>query len=406
MRFLYYDIKRMFQSKRTLALCILAPIVVMIIFSTVITPLIFKFYETNKFTIAIYNEDGTEFSKEFINYMVNSKSLKDLVEPFSVPSKEMGKKLLKSGKVLVFVHVPRDTYNNITQSKPTKIHVHGMDAHVFEASLISITLESALDWVGKGENVLGVSTDFILDKGASAEEANAFYGRMVDLGLDYAMDRRAILAKEGTVTPIDEYLPIQYYLSAIFALFAGIAILPLVRFTSNDLNSSVLQRSFVGQRGIAYFIGARILSGALFITLILTMVFPAGIITSAINDIFSANYPSLVIGIFTTAISLSSLALLLASLIKRKESAMWVAFWIIILLAAIGGCFVPYNYLPKLARDIGMFSPLRGSKRIILCGLFAFNKKVLVQELTMLISLTIAFTSLSYILIKRKRWDV
>ena len=56
MRFMTYDLKRMFSGKALVLMCLLSPIIVVVVFSTIIAPMIFTAKGIH-FNIAICVED-------------------------------------------------------------------------------------------------------------------------------------------------------------------------------------------------------------------------------------------------------------------------------------------------------------------------------------------------------------
>jgi hypothetical protein len=76
-RFFVFDLKRIFMNGRTVVLCIAVPLVVMLLFSSVIAPLLVTRSRVAASCFAVYNEDGTQVTKEFIDYVASSNPLKE-----------------------------------------------------------------------------------------------------------------------------------------------------------------------------------------------------------------------------------------------------------------------------------------------------------------------------------------
>ncbi|NCC69231.1 MAG: hypothetical protein EOM14_13755, partial [Clostridia bacterium] len=72
---LRYDLKRIFSNRVMTALCVLAPMVTILLFSAVFAPFIATSGEL-KFSIAICNEDESDAAKAFVDQYVNSQAMR------------------------------------------------------------------------------------------------------------------------------------------------------------------------------------------------------------------------------------------------------------------------------------------------------------------------------------------
>lgn len=376
------DIKRVFSGKSTALLCVLSPIIVMLIFSTLIAPLIYVSRLTT-FRVAICREDPAEAVTIFINQMVNSQALKDLISVYPAATLQQGQGMLARGDVAVLIHVPPDFMQNMEQNQPSRIDIYGGAGHQLEAGILKETLGSSLEIVSRGGNLIGYVSTYVVEKGVPRESGGAVYDRLMKFAVGKYMNRREVVGDKGVVSLFQEYLPLHYYLSAIFTLFAALGMVPLVRFTVKDLNGPVIKRGLFFQRS-AMFGAARLISGSVFIMLILFLALPTGLVTSALKDIFISNYAALLGAIVLSAFCFSAISMAIAACVRREETALWTAFWLVILMAITGGALIPFGVLPNWISAIGQWLPIRPAMNALAGGFFKFDPGQYLQDMVKL----------------------
>lgn len=404
-RFLKYDMKRYFGNKKIIILYMVAPILVMLLFTSIVAPLLFT-AEITKFNIAIYNEDKSEPVNIFIDQLVNSKALKDLVVAYPTNSIKDGLAMVAAKEVVVFIHVPKNLFNNIRKQKESYVNLYSTHGHQLETTLIKMTLNSSLETVGKGQNLIEASKQLLIKKGINLQESEAFIAKATDDAIVDFMHRREILGEKGTISPIGGYLPIEYYMGAIFTVFAGLTMIPLVHITTRDISGSIYQRGLLSGYGTSYFYFARILSGFLLTSLVLSMVFPTGflskVLNMALNVNFSNSFAALSLSVCMIALFFSALALVIAIWIPMEEAALWVTFYLVLIMSIFSGALIPEGHLPNLIRVVGRLTPMRYAMRMITGALFAFNGKQFLQDLVKLSIWNIALLILGFLKIIKK----
>lgn len=376
MRFLICDIRRLFSKKATLLLCVLAPVLVMFIFASILVPMLF----TGKglhFNLAILQEDKSLEVRAFISQLVHSHALADLVTLYPVESLDVGLGLLEKQEVSVLIHIPPSVLDDIRNQKPVKITIYSTPEHAMEQSLITMTLGQSLLLVGHGQNQMEAAKQVVMAEGVALPDADIFLRDLTYKALNQYMNRRQVLGESGSLSPLADYLPAEYYLAAIFALFSSIAMLPLIHLTASDLSGSIFRRGLVCGRGYIQFFLARICSGTLFILLVLLMVFPTTLLLNLADQFFGSAYqgnlPALFLTILLAALGLSTLAATLAAWIGKAQPALWTGFYLVLVMAAAGGALVPDSSLPAFLAAIGRYMPLRAIMRGLASALFAFD---------------------------------
>ena len=405
MRFLIYDLKRMFSGKALVFLCLLSPILVVFIFSTVISPMIFTAKGLH-FNLAICDEDKSEAVNEFITQMLNSQALADIVTMYPVETVDAGLELIKSGDISVLVHIPSDLFESMRKGNEVKVEIISTKAHSLEANLITMTLDSSLSVVGKSQNIMEASRLILIDKGEEADNAEDFMNESTNSAINQYMNRREVLGEGGPLSLVGQYLPVEYYLSAIFALFAALSMLPLIHFSAVDAQGAILRRGLLCGIGTSRFFTARIISGAIFILLVLLMLFPTSLLLRLAGDIlggtYANNFSSLAVALVLSPICFSSLALTIATWLPSERTALWTGFFFVLGMAVFCGALIPEGALPTWVAVIGRWLPMRSSMRLLSVSLFDYDKSIFLQDVLKTGCFSAIFLALGFLGLRKR----
>ena len=349
MKYILFDLKRTFEKKSLIFVCIISPIIVMLLFGSIVAPLLFT-AKITKFNVAIVNDDKSKEVNTFIDQLVNSKALKDLVVSYPAQSVEDGYEMLEKNEVIVLVHIPKELMSSIKTNTKANIELYSIKGHYLETELIKMTLESSLSTVAKGQNLLEYSTKFISDKNVSDEKIKLFTDEITDNAIREFMNRRQVLSQTGTLSPIGAYIPIEYYTGIIFTFFAALAMLPISATTSEDMRKNVLKRGFLyDRRYLGYYFG-RLISGAALICLILLLVYPSYVINSILNTAlkveFASNAAALFLSVLLSSFCFSAMAVTVSSIFSKGSMSVWILFYIILIMAVLSGAVIPPDNMP------------------------------------------------------------
>lgn len=372
-RFFLFDLKRIFGSGRTIVLCVVVPLIVMLLFTTVIAPLLVTRSRVDASCFAIYNEDGTAVSKEFIDYVASSKSFEGIVYIFGVDSLDEGLELVRTQEASGLLYIPAGFYDAMSKGMDVSLDIYGSELNILECSLVLTALETALNTAGGAQNALGVLREDVIKLGGSTEGADELYDSMLSCGINVITNRRAVLGEDGFISPAGGYLPTEFYLSAMLTWFLALATLPLAGFSAGDFSMSVLQRGMKTRAMRLKFLSARLLSGTLFLLTVMLMIFPIGIVSSSLDRIFHGNTAALFLSMGFMALCFSALALGISAWMPNRDAAMWLGFWLIVAFSLAGGTIAPESMLPGWVKDIGLWSPVRSAMRLLSTGIFSFD---------------------------------
>ena len=405
MRFLLFDLKRIFSGKGLVLMCLLSPILVVLLFSTVVAPMIFTAKGLH-FNLAICDEDKSEEVNQFINQMINSQALADIVDVYPVSTVDIGLELVEDGEVSVLIHIPNNFFNDLRKGEDLDVPVYATKSHSLESRIIAMSLNSSLSLVGKSQNVMEAARLILIDKGASEGVAEEFLDINTETAISDYMNRREVFGEGGTLSPLGEYLPVEYYLSAIFSIFAALSILPIIYFSAVDISGAILKRGLICGMGAFKFFYSRILSGFIFILLVQFMLFPTSFLLSTASDVLGGTYANNFLALFTTLIlsslCYSSLALLIATLLPDKKTSLWIGFLLVLVMAIFCGALIPESVLPTWTVSLGKWLPMSYSMRMLSMSLFNFDSTIFIKDTFKILSFGAFFLFIGFIKLRRR----
>ena len=399
MKLVLIDLKRVFSGWGTAALCILAPLCVVLALSLVAIPM-FATYKMSKFNAMICDEDGSEPVREFITQLVNSKALRDLIALYPVDTPEQGLALLNSGDATIFIHIPPHMFEDMQNKRPVQLDIYGGPGHELEVSVVRNALSDSLAAVGKSENILELAYWSVRDAGVSEKEGERFFSDTLDYAIEQYMSRREVYGDMGMVTPVGDLVPVQYYMAAVYTLFTALAALPLARKTAGDLGGTLLRRGVLSGQNAARFFAARFTSGAALELLLLLTLIPVGLVLRLANYTCSAelagSLPALLFAIVLVACCFSALATAIPLLARSRDTAAWAGFILILLLAFCSGLLVPERMLPDAMQTAAEFLPLAAGMHLISSALFRFDAISCARDAALILLWGLLFAGLGY----------
>lgn len=379
MQFLLCDMKRIFSNKKTVLLCVISPIIVVLVFATIVAPMLIT-SKSISYNLAICNKDNSPVVTFFIDKLLSSAVLEDIINVYPVQTKEIGENLVKENKVSAFVYISECFFSEMQKGNDVNIDVIYNETHALESYLIAITLKSALSTLGQSENVYQETRNMLLEQGLTENQADDFLKDSIEFAIMKYMSRRAVLGEIGVSSPWGEYLPLEFYLGALFSLFAALSMLPLIHFSNKDTNSSILTRGLLTGNNNMKFYFSRLFSGMLFIFLVIVMIIPTAFIINFSGNFmgsdYNGNYFALLIAMLVSSVCYSSLAIAIGTLFKNEKSALWAGFFTFLMMGIICNIFIPNAILPEILEKVGRYLPLTSSERALASGFFIYNSEI------------------------------
>ncbi len=374
------DLKRVFRGWKPVVAAMLTPLFGLLLFAAILAPLLLDAGRDLRLPYAVVNEDESEPVRQFIRLMVHSESLQEVARAYPIKDVKTGHELLQAGKVTVLVHVPDDFYETMEAGRNPEVTLAAYDSHSFERSMIWITLDGSLRAIGQCQNLLQNMQSVMTEAGAAEAESARWMDETLQYGVRQYMSRREVFGKTGTLSPLGDYFPLEYYLAALFSFFAAFTMLPLICKTAEDMRSPVIRRGLLAERrNVLCYLLARLCSGALLIGLTLLIMLPTAGLIQNIHLFREASsldmrvWFALPASILLISFAYSAFALLLGSLIARPEIAVWCGFFLILLMSLCAGVFVPDGALPEAMTAVGRYMLLKPAMNLLGNILFRFH---------------------------------
>ncbi len=406
-QWLWLDLKRLFRHKGSIVATLIIPIISLAIFGAVAVPLLRSSGDLS-IPYAVCDEDGSDAVKQFIQLMTNSQALKELATAYPVTDLETAQSLLDSGQVSLIVHIPGGFYASVEAGQKAVVELIAYPEHRFEQTMVSLTLNGALKAVGQSQNLLQQVGTAAVDAGVANEAVAVMLDTGLNNGIDRYMQRQTVLGKSGAVSPMGEYLPVEYYLAALFTFFCALAALPVLHLTTSDLNGPLVLRGLLSSPRTArqYYL-ARLTSGGTFIFLTLLLLLPFSALISGLGVYWGhikggAVALALLLGIMLASLCFSALALLLGSMIKQPPLALWCGFYGVLLMTFLSGGFINESRMEPLLVKLSYFTPFKPTMNVIANTLFTLNIESYWQNIGRLGLMLVIFGSCGWLLTRKK----
>ncbi len=365
------ELKRLFSNKSSLALVILAPVITLFAFVSIISPLLFSNKRLSEVQVTVFNEDDSPDIQMVVDEIRNNRNVRSLAKLISVDSLAEGFESLENEKTAIFIHIPAHSIDSLYTREPATIGIWINPEYSLESTMIMPLITGVADGFNRIQNAMDMVYFRLYDE-VSPEVANeSLYNLAVHIGI--RMLNRSGLYEIVGVSPLGRFLPIEYYVSAIFALFIALGVVPLCGYNSADLTSATINRGISASRHRYKYLFARILSGTIYILICSFPMFVTAIIVMGSGAFFGSSLPAMLVALLLAALCFSATAVFLALLFGPNESAAWTGFYYVLFSALMGGVILPDNYIPDLLVRMGHFLPIRAVMNGFAYSLFDFN---------------------------------
>ena len=394
--FILYDIKRLFGHGKTAFIAMFSPIPVILMFALFMAPLLLdsgeKFY-----SVAILNEDDNEKVSQLMNIIINYEVEKGDVAVYPVKEKATGLKLVDEGKVAIFMYVPPNTYVDSMSGKKAEMEFYYSPNHAFDALILYTGLKSSISVFGQGIGVVNEAVLIAEKLGLSEDEILVIWNDGIADLLGVFISRGRVIGKKGIFNFGADY-HFRLIIAVLFASCAYLSSFPVIYLTSLDLSETFSKRSIPAKRLFGYYV-ARIISGAVLILISFLIMFP---VARALRNIKIHFALSVIPGVILTALVFSSLAVLIGSLFKRGQSALWAGLYFGTASIAAVSFLSDKGNLPGVVSFMMRISPFRASVSIFSNAMFNFVAERYVFDLCILAAAFLIFFAAGF-LIYRKR---
>ena len=363
-RFLFYDIKRLFGHGKAAILAMLSPLFVLILFAAFLVPML-SGGDGVVVSCALYNADESGMVQQLLDIVVAEKIEEGTARIYPVKSVETGKKLVDEGKVAAFVYIPPNAYSDSVNGKAVDFEFYYSPAHAFESLTFYTSLRSFLSVFGQGIRLVYVAGELAIDHGMSRDDVIRLWNGGTEEIINLHMHRGRVIGRNGFFLPGGDD-PMRFGMAVLFGICAYFASFPVIYLTGLDM-TGVFQKRILppGNVILSYF--ARFLSGSLLILCTFLIMYP---VARGIRSLHLEFALSVLPAMFLSAMVFSALGILIGSLCKRPESSLWAGLYIGIVLI-LGIVFTGQDYdLPRPLMTLLRLSPLRAAVSVFSNSMF------------------------------------
>ncbi len=365
------ELKRLFSNKSSLALVILAPVITLFAFISIISPLLFSNKRLSEVQVTVFNEDDSPDIQLVIEEITNNRNVRSLAKLINVDSMAEGFDSLENQKTAIFIHIPAHSIDSLYTREPATIGIWINPEYSLESTMIMPLITGVADGFNRIQNSMDLVYFRLYDQVSPEAAGESLYDLAVNIGIRM-LNRSGLYDIEG-VSPLGRFLPIEYYVSAIFALFIALGLVPLCGYNSADLTSATINRGISASKHRYKYLFARILSGTIYILICSFPMFVTALIVMGSGAFFGSSLPAVLAALLLAALCFSATAVFLALLFGPNESAAWTGFYYVLFTALLGGVILPDNYFPDLLVRVGRYLPIRAVMNGFAYSLFDFS---------------------------------
>ena len=362
------DLKRLLQSKTSIIITILAPLILIVLISLTIAPLYFSDVRLDYFHITVLNEDTDPSTKLIADSLIKSDTLKGLIDVRFVDTKQEGLDSLEEGSV-AFIHIPPGLQDSLYYGDQVIINYYGNKDRPLENALLLEALVPGIDLVNYSQNA--VNELYYSIKPVDQQLASDVFFETSAYLLVQGMAIDDIYAPTQEFSPLSDILPVEFYAACLLVLFVALAALPIARITEDDRKGGLLQRQIIGGIPPVKSFVSKWAAGTLMLFIQYTVLcFALLMITGRLT--YFAGSTLILLGCSLLFCALASLFMIVIAL--NSKSAVYISLSVILTLAALGGLIIPSAYMPEILRTVSGYTPFAPALRMSLAGMF--NAKI------------------------------
>ena len=200
-----YTMKRLFKNTKTMATKIILPIVLMVIFGTVLSAG-FEAKNLEACTVACINEDAGNYAADLIKMLSEEESIKDLIAFVEVDSLEVAEEMCMNDEVVAAIVFPENLSENYEDTEgKISLSIYTSKYSTSSDMIVNNVIESYANVV----NIVSALTS--IEKWGAASEFSYSGGT--------AAIKEASLSSDGKVASAMDYYAVTML---IFTLFYGV----------------------------------------------------------------------------------------------------------------------------------------------------------------------------------------
>ncbi len=393
---LKYDIKRLVGRGRNLAVTILSPLAFLFIFVIFLIPML---TDNGDMTIscALLQEDQDENFCRLINTILAVEESRGIARIYPVKDEETGLKLVKEGKVAVFLHIYPETYSRLMNEEAVDMDFYYNQIHAMDASLFARALRSTSSIFGQGLRMVRLGADMAMEHGVQESTVIDKWSDGMSDVLALTVGRGKILGYTAIFAPGGDF-PTAYLMGLVLMICGLISTFPGVYLTSKDVNVIYSQRKLRRTEVTRFFL-ARLVSQALLLMVNFLMVFP---FAKYINETELKSVMLSIPAMLLVAFTFSAMAILVGALSRNPNDALWVEFYISLFMIVLAICAGREGMLGDVLQKVAGFLPAKAAISLFANGLFELQMHRYLHDISILAVALLIFLVPAYCIFRKR----
>jgi ABC-2 type transport system permease protein len=308
--------------------------------------------------VAVVNNDEGEIGQAFVE-MIQSEALSDLVKPTILEDASAARKRVDEAEAAAAVILPAGLTERVMSGEgdPARIEVYGDPGRPISSAVVRSIVERFTQQVAAGTLGARVTVTQLVQSGrlslADAASAGAEIGERVALE---SMDRQLVAVKSvvsGKATE-GQFNYLQYYAPGLAIMFLMFAMASSARTLLAERETGTLARLRSTPTRPWELLGGKV-SGV-----VATGLAQMGVlilITSLLMGVKWGDALGVAVLVVLVVCALAAMGLMIAAVARTNSQATAIGSAVVMVLAAIGGNFIPRLVFPEWMRVLGLVGP-------------------------------------------------
>lgn len=336
------DLLVILKDKKAMSLIILMPIVLIVVLGVCLSSMFNEGsgISINKFDIAIVNNDGGEYAKNFIEF-ISSEDIKKMIEVKDMTYSD-AEDMVKKGDIPAAIIIPEGYSKSVEDGKQAELQILKDSGSQLRAQVVESLVKS---YTGVGSAIIGS-----IDAAVSVFNDYNADGHMIVPDIVSSIENVDISISEDNVKKSDTISAMQYYAAAMLVMY----ILFVGMLGTGSIIEEREQKTLMRIMS-ASVSKAQILAGKV-IGLIMLGIFDVSVLILFTKFVFNVNWGNSMGGIIVLSLSMifasSGLAMMIASLFKSSKAVNSAGPPIVMVMSFLGGSMLPIYVMPQVLQSI------------------------------------------------------
>ncbi|QUH26991.1 ABC transporter permease [Serpentinicella alkaliphila] len=352
----------------------------------------------NKANVVVVNEDAHPLSNLLLHQVSEDQNIKNILDILVLQNVEEAEKTVENNNAMAAIIIPKGFINSLEVGRNYPVQLITNSASPVQSKVIESLLNSYMKSVSAGQSAVNAVWDYYGMTDMSYEEKSKKIDSVInDITFRVYLARSNVLNKE-TILSINNISSMEFYLFSVLVLLTMFIAITGGKEVIYERNNLVFKRLRLGGvSGFKYLLGKYIY---LFCKILIQSSFILIITLFILNTNINKEFLLLILLFVLVNCSVISLGLFASLYIGSEDKYVTMGNSFILIMAIIGGSFIPTIYLPDNITILSRYTPNYWALNGFI-GIFTNNQKDVHTSLMVLALVTIMFfiasiTTLTY----------